>query len=456
MKRIACWGCVFGLVAAGLVSAIAALAAAGDSTTGFGRNGKVVTAVGPGDSIPYALIVEPDGKLVAAGESGKGLALARYKRDGSLDTSFGRGGKVTTAIRGGSGSAGALVLQPDGKLVAAGQSNNGSKPSVFTLVRYHANGSLDTSFGRGGKVTTAIGSGGSSASALVLQPDRKLVAVGSSKSGSVENGSVKESFALARYNPDGGLDTSFGRGGKVTTAIGLGDSAGYEVVRQPDGKLVVAGETDGGLLPNGFRATDFALVRYNRDGSLDTSFGRGGKVTTVIGRSGSFAGALILQLDGRLVAAGSSTSNGLRYDFALVRYKRDGSLDTSFGRGGKVTTAIGSGGSSASALVLQPDGKLVAAGQSSSASPTSGVFALARYNTNGTLDTSFGHSGKVTTAVGPGVSLAGSLVLRPDGKLIAAGSWETGSFTKYSTRTYFALVRYNPNGILDNRSGHGG
>ena len=155
----------------------------------------------------------------------------------------------------------------------------------------------------------------------------------------------------------GALDSSFGSGGKVTTPIGTSDDLAYALVSQPDGKLVAAGYTSGTTF-------DFALARYNSDGSLDSTFGTGGKVTTPIGASSDEAHALILQPDGKLVAAGY-TSNGSTYDFALVRYTSAGSLDSTFGTGGKVTTPIGTSNDQAYALVLQPDGRLVAAGYGS-------------------------------------------------------------------------------------------
>jgi uncharacterized delta-60 repeat protein len=219
---------------------------------------------------------------------------------------------VTTAI--GSETeddgAAALALQPDGKLVAAGHGHIGSH-YAFALARYNPNGSLDTSFNGTGKVTTAIGSLGSYPSALALQPDGKLVEAGESS-----NGYSRERFALARYNPDGSLDTSFNGTGKVTTAIGLRAHADA-LLLQPDGKLVAAGYSRHGS------SYDFALARYNPDGSLDTSFNSNGKLTTPIGPGTDSASALVLQPNGRLVAAGSSDNGSRHMDFALARYRRD-------------------------------------------------------------------------------------------------------------------------------------
>ena len=331
--------------------ALARYNADGSLDTSFGQGGKVLTEIGSDDNVALALALQPDGKLVAAGDSYNGsdrdFTLARYNADGSLDTSFGQGGKVLTDIGSHNDLLYALALQPDGKLVAAGYSSNGSDDD-FALVRYNPNGTLDTTFGTGGKVTTWIGSGDDMFHALVLQPDGKIVAAGNNVQGS------QSVIALVRFNPNGTLDSTFGYFGKVGTAIGSFSDA-EALALQPDGKLVVAG------LGNTGSQQGFALVRYNADGSLDTSFGSGGKVTTAIG-SLDAAEAIVVQPDGKLVAAGRART-GSGAVFALARYETNGSLDASFGSGGKLTAAMASD-DRANALVLQPDGKLVAAGMS--------------------------------------------------------------------------------------------
>ena len=170
---------------------------------------------------------------------------------------------------------------------------------------------------------------------------------------------------------DGDLDTSFGTGGKVTTAIGSADDTAYSVVLQSDGKIIAVGQSDNGA------NTDFAVVRYNADGSLDTSFDTDGKVTTAIGSSSDNARSVVLQSDGKIILSGYSV--GATRDFAVVRYNADGSLDTSFGTGGIVTTPIGSGTDEAYSVVLQSDGKIIAAGYSNNG-PNNNDFAVVRYS----------------------------------------------------------------------------
>jgi uncharacterized delta-60 repeat protein/uncharacterized repeat protein (TIGR01451 family) len=387
-------------VAAALPGAASAAPGALDPT--FGTGGEVTTDFGGSDTV-RAVAVQTDGKIVAAGLSGAGdFALARYNVDGSLDSTFGSGGKVTTDF-GGFDAAFGLVVQPDGRIVAAGQGGGGN----FALARYNADGSLDPTFGSGGKVTTAIGG----ALGVALQPDGKIVAVG--------GGGPASDFVAARYNPDGTLDTSFGSGGVVTTDLGPFEAA-TAVVIQADGKIVATGSTSSG---------NFALVRYNADGSLDASFGSGGIVTTNFGFSSSFGGALVIQADGKIVAAGRGGT-----DFLVVRFNGDGSLDTTFGSGGVVTTDFGGVlFDAAFGVALQSNGKIVAAGSAFNGFSSSADFALARYNADGSLDASFGSGGKVTTDFG-GFDVANAVGLQTDGKIVAAGTGGSGSD--------FALARY--------------
>lgn len=428
---------------------------AGSIDTCFGTNGKVITPVGSG--LMGDVAVQADGKLVAMGQgnsvtstTGSDFTLVRYNANGSLDMSFGTGGKVFTPVGPGTsldlGSA--LVIQSDGKLVAAGHTTNavGTTSTDFALARYNVNGTLDSTFGTGGKITTPVGGTDSDdrAFSLVAQTDGKLVAAGYASLG-IATG---DDFGLVRYNADGTLDTTFGTGGKAITPVGGTNSSDQAsaLVLQPDGKLVAAGYTSN---RGGSTGRDAALVRYNADGSLDMSFGTGGKVITAVGTTNSTdsISELVLQPDGKLVA-GVYTGNvdgTTGPDFALVRYNADGTLDTTFGRGGKVITSIGTTNSldQLTNLMRQSDGKLVAAGTTDSGSGTGYDFALMRFNENGTLDTSFGTGGKVVTPVGSTSSQdsTGALALQPDGRIIVAGHTINVGGT---TGSDFALVRYWP------------
>ena len=377
------------------------------------------------------MAVGRDGKLVVAGLSRQGSrrlwALARYSAAGHLDRRFGAGGKVLTDFGARSeGGARALAIRPDGKTVVAGYMY--VPPRTFTgfaVARYAVSGMLDRTFGRNGKVMTYFGSPpkGASAAAVAIQRDGKVVAVGRSTG----------RFALARYTLRGRLDPAFGRGGKVLTDFGArSDGYANAVAIQPDGKVVVAGDV--------FRGTDFfGLARYNADGTLDRSFGQGGRVLTKVGAFNSHASALIVQPDGKLVVAGMAfvAPDG---DFALVRYTTDGKLDPTFGRGGVVVTDAGN----AWALAVQRDRKVVTAGVDSG--PRFRVFALGRWMENGSLDPSFGRSGQLRTTFDTAAT-ANAVRVRADGKIVAAGTVGGRDF---------ALTRYTSSGRLDGSFGSGG
>jgi len=400
----------------------------------FGTGGRVITNIEGNFDMARGVVVQPDGKILAAGvaigDRGSDFGLVRYNSsDGTLDTSFGIGGIVTTDFGGAFEGAWSVALQPDGKIVAAGLTLI-SGINQFALARYNSDGTLDASFGTGGRVTTAFpGATIANAFSVALQPDGKVVVAGWTN---IDGGA---DFALARYDSTGTLDTSFGTGGRVITAFA--DSQGHSlagvfcVVVQPDGKIVAAGDAK---LDRGY---DFVLARYNSNGTLDAGFGAGGRVITDFGGSDDGAEAVALQPDGKIVAAGFA--RGIDFDFALARYNDDGTLDASFGTAGRVTTDFAGFSDTAYAVAVQPDGKIIAAG--SAGTINRGFdFAVARYNSDGTLDASFG---KVATDFGPVIpDLVGTsdqafaVAVQADGKIVAAGLAESISGGA------FALARY--------------
>ena len=382
-----------------LLTANPVAAAAGDLDTSFGSGGKVITAGGP----IFSVAIQSDGKIVGAGSGNNGtnldFMLLRYNSNGTLDDSFGVGGKVSTPINDDNDQAVDLAIQSDGKIVAAGNSEDGSGDDQFALVRYNTDGTLDTSFGSGGKVSTNVGVGDDIALSVAIQSDGKVVAAGYSKSdGNLSN------ISLVRYNADGSQDATAGFFGMKVTDISDRDRAN-SVVIQSDGKILVGGSSASA-------GASGVLVRYSTNLSLDASFGLGGIVITPVSSVDSVA----IQSDGKIVAAGYK-SNGIYNDFALMRYNSNGTLDSDFGAGGEVITSFGSN-AVAQSVAIQSDGKIVAVG--SSGGGFANDFALVRYNTDGTLDTSFGSAGKVTTAFSGG-DQADSVAIQSDGKIVAAG-----------------------------------
>ena len=375
--------------------------------------------------------MQADGKILVAGRSHNGsdfdFALTRYNSDGSLDTSFNGDGKLTTDFGSGDDHSISISVQADGKILAAGYSFNGTNYD-FALVRYNADGTLDTSFSGDGMLTTAIGATADIGYSVTLQADGKILVAGYSVAG------LDKDFALVRYNTDGTLDTSFSGDGMLTTDFGSNEDIGYSVSLQADGKILVAGQSKNGAF------NDFALARYNTDGSLDTSFSGDGMLTTAIGASIDVGYNVTVQPDGKILVAGYS-HNGVDVDFALVRYNTDGSLDTSFSGDGKLMTDFGSGADVGYDVIVQPDGKILVSGFN--ANGANNDFAIARYNADGSLDTSFSGDGMLSTAIGSGEDIGQSIALQPDGKILVSGQSHNG------VDKDIALVRYNADGTLD-------
>jgi len=389
----------WGTAAAALVLCLLAFAsparAAGEFDYGFGLKGRVLTDFGGSGDFGRGVAIQADGKIVAVGNAcatspcDADFGVARYNPNGSLDPSFDGDGKALTDFSGSSSdSAADVAVQADGKIVVAGQTGGD-----MAVARYNGDGSLDTSFDGDGLVVTDLGAAGG----VAIQSDGKIVAVGAAP------GANDDDFALARFNTDGSLDSTFDGDGKVLTDFGDYDY-GVALVIQADGKIVAGGSTEAG--PN---YTNFALSRYNADGTLDASFEGDGRVVSDSGAGDDF-GDLAIQPDGKLVAAGSTTPGG-QLRFELTRYNADGSLDASFDGDGRVVTPF-SRPAFALTVAIQADGKIVAGGS----------FNLARYNPDGSLDApTFGGDGKVEIDVG-NVWWVSALAVQADGKLVAVGA----------------------------------
>jgi uncharacterized delta-60 repeat protein len=357
---------------------------------------------------------------------------------GDLDPTFGGDGKVVTdaAFDG----AASVAIQGDRKIVAAGQASGSTDRNLadFGLARYNPDGTLDPTFHGDGRRTTEFGGDTpfgdfDLARDVTIQEDDKVLAVGCADCIEIEH--IDARFALARYNTDGSLDDSFGGNGKVTTKFGAAYADASAVVLDAEGRIVVVGAVNAG------GSLDLALARYAVDGQLDDTLSGDGKVVTDL-RGDDAASGVAIQADGKIVVAGGSDG-----DFAVARYKPNGTLDMGFSGDGWVTASFGSGSfDSAADVALQPNGRIVVAGQADSFS----AFAVARFTGDGTLDTTFSGNGKARTFVGFSQA-ATSLVIQEGGEIVVAGGAQpTGRF-----RTDFALARYRRNGLLDETFGGG-
>jgi uncharacterized delta-60 repeat protein len=421
---------------AGLLAApIVANAAPGDLDPNFGIDGRVITDFG-GEEAALAIARQSNGRIVVAGGFGdpntgtSGFALARYRRSGQLDTSFSSDGRVTTVLSA-PAYAQAVVIQPDDRIVVGGhinartEENPDARPYGFVLARYKPNGQLDPSFGREGVVITER-RGLTIIYGLALQPDGKIIAAGLARDRSTGH----SDFALARYLPNGRLDASFGSNGVATTDFGGGQSEYVKAIAlQPDGKIVAAGLADPSV-----GVIEFAVARYLPNGAPDVTFGGDGRLTTFVG-DGYSANAIALQSDGKIVVGGGDI--GVNLHFALVRYLPNGTLDPTFDGDGQLIADLG-GAENLTGVAVQPDGRIVAAGWHDSFETSVRYFAVARFLTNGAFDTTFGGSGWVTTAVSTGdYSLAHGVLLQPNGKIVAAGVARDAM-----SNSDVALVRY--------------
>jgi uncharacterized delta-60 repeat protein len=412
----------------------AAFSVAGEPDRGFGVQGSVVTDLqGRSRERCFELLVQPDRKLVCVGQSirrgaeSEDVALVRYLPNGQLDQSFGAGGiRLFDSGLGMDDIAASAVLTPDWKIVVAGVADvAGADRQDFLVARFNADGSIDSSFGSGGFVTTD----GSAKSpdldwgrAVVLQPDGKIVVVGqTSRAGPGE----RVDAALFRYLPTGELDRSFGDQGRLAVSLTSGSVAGaHSLLIQPDGKLVIG---------SSFNPSGAVLARFHPDGRADASFGSGGMARFDVGVVNGDVVALMRQPGGEIVAAGWAV--GVHDLAVLARFHANGRIDQSFASKGRTLSKLLDGLPEVGgyAAELQADGKIVLAGGHG------GRLLVARYLKNGNPDMSFGGLGFVT-AVANGMShgYASAVRVQADGRIVAAGAASKGSITQED----FALVRF--------------
>jgi uncharacterized delta-60 repeat protein len=438
-------------------------AAPGDLDASFGVQGRQLVTVSTNPIIAIHnnttdVIVQPDGKILVAGyayfgvnpTSGDDFVVMRFNPNGSLDSGFANGGIFLYDFQSGSDHLNGIALQPDGKIVAAGQVQinpfNQNPNTAFAVIRLNPNGAFDASFGTNGLVVTDFLASLDQATEVAIQPDGKILASGWSTRSDTNNGAYD--FALVRYNPNGTLDPGFGTGGAVFTDFnGFGDLAQTSVL-QPDGKIVLAGW----VWVNTVSEYDFGLARYNANGTLDPDFGAGGKVVTPIGSNLSeLVRGMSLAPGGKLVVTGdlynppSGNIQGNR-DIVAVRYNPNGSLDATFDGDGKFIygSTLGDRSESGGDTIVQPDGKILLTGRSHlrTESVPGGTVShtemiTIRLNVNGSFDTNFGANGITLTDFGivtpepdrqPRTGDSGeAITLQPDGKIVVAGEAVLGN-----------------------------
>jgi uncharacterized delta-60 repeat protein len=405
------------LLAATLVATISlnrVQAAAGDLDTSFGTDGLVIIDLG-GNELAQSVAVQRDGRIVVGVNSldfiGGDFRLIRYNANGTLDNSFGFGGFTETDFLGFGGIVTSVRIDAQERILAAGYIQTSSQLNQdidFALARFTPNGSLDTTFGSQGKVLRNHSTFDSLAE-IAIQADGKIVVAGASRpyEGGVD-------FALFRLTSTGRPDFTFANGRVVLTDFYGSYDHVHAIALQSDGRIIVGGKCD--------RANqhDFALARYNTNGTLDATFGGDGKVFTRLTSQNDSCSALLLRPHPsggeQIIATGSTAFNSQQGDFAMACYLPDGTLNFGFGLGGIVVTDFTGNYDSARTALLQQDGKIVLAGMHYSFN----YCALARYDANGGLDTSFGNGGKVITTLGSSSHIE-QVALGVNGEIVAAG-----------------------------------
>ena len=385
-----------------------------------------------------AVAIQPDGKIIVVGVSDNGKSkealILRYNSDGTLDSTFGKGGIVTYKGQTGRNSYGfGVALQSDGKAVVVG-STSMEKSYDALILRYNTDGSLDSTFGIGGAATYKSGAKESQdlSFGVALQPDGKIAVVSTSYTGK------NYQALILRYNQNGTLDSTFGTGGAVTysgpTNVNIW---GRSIALQLDGKIIIVG------VSYAAQKCDVLTLRYNSDGSPDKTFGTEGAALSNCPVGGHDWGrALALQPDGKIIVAGN-TRYSARLDGLVIRYNTNGTPDTTFGNGGVVNYKSPSNTNDwCRAAVLQPDGKILIVGHSISGKRSS-ALAL-RYNSDGTPDSSFGKGGLFTSnCPSDSSSWTRAVAIQPDGKIVAVGYADIGK------AKHLLVLRYKSDGTLD-------
>jgi uncharacterized delta-60 repeat protein len=393
-----------------------ALAAPGDLDPSFNGSGLLSLRVGDHEGSATAVVQQTDGKLVLAGwgrlngSDNEDFIVMRVAEDGTRDSTFGTNGVASADFTGFRDSANAVIQQSDGKLVLAGEAGGGLDPGKIALARFNTDGTLDSTFGSDGRTLVDLGSGtGSRAVDLAQQPDGKLVVAGATYSGESSR------LVFARFNTDGSLDTTFGTGGTTSVDFGSGTSSWAEdLAQQPDGKFVAVGAVDG---PGG---SNFAIARVSANGAPDLSFDGDGLLAVEIAGT---AMSVDIQPDDKMVVAGYAFPGGTYRSATLLRVNENGSLDNNFGASGKTIVDLGNQ-SDLNSIVVQADGKLAATGNKYVDDNVNMI--LTRFESDGALDMSFGFDGVATADFGMGSDAPGSdgvaVIQQADGKIVAVGS----------------------------------
>jgi uncharacterized delta-60 repeat protein len=408
----------------------------GELDSSFGINGQLVADLHHNQQDLEAAALQSDGKIIAGGGSGFKLinTLVRCNPDGSTDHTFGHNGVSYFPIDDFGSLISSIAIQNDGKIVAAGVAI-GSDRHDLTVMRFTKRGIIDSSFGGNGIVFTGIKGNDIQQKGIAIQPDGKIIVSGSLIHTDLTNN--YSAIIIARFTSNGLLDSTFNGNGLYLLRAANYNYVATSLALLPDGKMFVGGEAF-----QYFGEAKAIVLKITSSGALDSTFGKKGIGTASLNNvEYASVNAMTIQANGKIVLGGYLQINGLTEDFVLIRFNLNGSVDNSFGTNGIIYTDFGNKDET-SALLVQPDGKIVAVGSSKDDISKESYFALARYNKNGSLDKSFGNQGKLLTSFEnfdkKRFSYANAALLQPDGKIIALGNADVINRGKQA----FALVRY--------------
>lgn len=351
------------------------------------------------------------------------FSIYSLAQPGTLDQSFGNGGKVYTDKGGNENYLSSIAIQTTGRIIVTGFSTyNGYSVDGFETGRYYPDGHIDSSFGVNGFVTTSFGSQYDNANSVVVQNDNKIVVSGTSK------GVLK----IIRYLENGKIDSSFGKNGITTYQ----DGYGQKVILSPNKKFFVT--TQG-----------FGFIRLKSNGNIDSTFGNNGFAYTTFGYSSEYCYAITIQPNGKILLAGNVTNDGKNFNYAIARFNPNGSIDSTFGTNGKTLTSISGLSSFASSVAVDSKNNIVVGGGSFNYATLNGGITIIRYNSKGKIDETFANQGILIDTVGY-LNLASSLFLTSNDDMILMG--EANNNTQYD----FGLAKYKSDGKPDLSFGNGG
>lgn len=413
-----------------LLTSWCGLAQIGSLDQSFDTDGKQHLLIGS-YSTGESTAIQIDGKIVVGATSIVGtdadISLIRYKADGSLDSTFNNNGFVSTDINNTGDYVTAITIQPDGKILACGYSIDAASNKSIVLIRCNSNGTLDNTFGNAGKVSTTYAPATNYGQDILVQQDGKIVVIGY-----VQDTNSTYQMIVLRYLTNGVLDSSFNNVGIKSIDFGGLSSYGMSIAQQIDGKLVAVGyynQTAGN--------TKIALARLNTDGSFDTTFDSDGMQTSSL--NACVGNKVKLQVDGKIVVVGFRDTIGYR-DFALIRFKSNGGIDSSFNQDGIVSTKVANFQNNGYDLAIQSNGAIVIAGGTRAFQTAPLKFTIVRYTIHGDIDSTFDNDGIVITDLGSTESYIRSIAIQADKKIIAVGS----------SNSEIALTRYNNSNFPDN------